>query len=360
MRPSSVTGAGTRASWAGYAPSWVDRLQHAAERLPWPAWLTYAIIFVLLVLTETLWKWSAGTYPAGTVYPYHLVVFGTGIFGFALVHHLDRAASRALDALRPVLSMSDDEVEAFRYRITTMPAWPVAAASLLAVAFGVFQRFAIVASGVEAFRYAESGGLYYFENAVILLGDWSVIGAYLYHAIRQLHLVDTLYRRHAAIDLFHVRPLHAFSAFAAQHAVGILVVGYAWVAAFPAAAGAPALRLMFGFIGLLVMLAFATFLWPIWGAHQRLVGERERRKQQAHRDLAAVTQLLHADVAAGDYGQMDGLSKAMAGLREELALLDHASTWPWQTNTLRGFLTAVLLPLFLWGTQQLLGRLLLS
>ncbi len=39
-------------------------------------------------------------------------------------------------------------------------------------------------------------------------------------------------------------------------------------------------------------------------------------------------------------------------------MLEKMPTWPWQASTLRGLMTAVLLPLFLWLSQRLLERLL--
>jgi hypothetical protein len=113
---------------------------------------------------------------------------------------------------------------------------------------------------------------------------------------------------------------------------------------------------MFSTLGVLLSLAIVTFLGPIWGAHQRLVAEKERRTSEVYADLETTMQELHRDAGARVYERVDGLTKTLSGLREELALLEKASTWPWRTSTLRGFLSAVLLPLFLWSTQQVLSR----
>ena len=360
MLPPSAESAALRLRRRRFAPSWVDALQGAVERLPWPGWATYVGSYAALGALVTVLKWSAGAYPPGTVFPYHLVVFGTGIFGFALMHYLDRAAATALEVMRPALTLSDEELDHVRYRLTTMPASGAAAATMLGIGFGLFQRFVIIGPHLETFRYASSGGLFYFENAVILLFDWSVIGTFIYHAVRQLHLIDDLYRRHTAIHLFHARPLYAFSRFSAQHAVGIAAIGYAWIAAYPPDAASAAVRLLLSSVGVLMALAVATFLAPLWGAHQRLVEERERRIQATHHKIEAAAARLHSGVSADDYAAMDGITKAITGLAAELALLEKASTWPWRTNTLRGFLTAVLLPLFLWGVQQAVSRTLLS
>jgi len=57
-------------------------------------------------------------------------------------------------------------------------------------------------------------------------------------------------------------------------------------------------------------------------------------------EVADLQRRLHGDVEGGDFGAMGGLAKAITGLSGEPALVKGASTWPWQSKTLRGFLTA--------------------
>jgi len=46
-------------------------------------------------------------------------------------------------------------------------------------------------------------------------------------------------------------------------------------------------------------------------------------------------------------------------LEKETDRIDAVSTWPWRSSTLRGFLTAVLLPLVVRGVQEAVTRTLL-
>jgi hypothetical protein len=335
--------------------SWADRLQLAINRLPWSPWLTYGAGYLLVVGTITVLKWADGAYPTGTIFPFHLVLFGTGVAGLAVMHHLDAAAGRALDAMRPALTLDDEQVASLRRRLTTMPAAAAALAAALGVGFAVFHRNGIVAGHLGSFKYATGGALVYLETALTQGLDWVVIGTFVYHGVRQLSLIDRIYRRHAVIDLFAAGPLYAFSRYAVQNALGVVAIGYAWVATYPHDVGVSVMRLLFSMVAVVVGLAFATFLWPLWGAHQRLVEERNRRVLATHAKIRAVTRRLHSDVEGGDYAAMDGLAKAITGLSAELALLEKASTWPWRGSTLRGFLTAVLLPLVVWGSQQVLA-----
>lgn len=338
-----------------YAMSWVDRLQVQVERLPWSPWLTYAAAYLLVVGAMTVLKWIDGAYPAGTIFAFHLVLFGTGVAGLALMHHLDRVAGGALETIRPALDLDDAQVSAMRRRLTVMPASGAAVAATLGVGFAVFQRVAIMAPHLAPFRYATHGGLVYLETVLTLGLDWAVIGTFVYHGVRQLHLIDRLHRRHAVIDLFAAGPLYAFSHFAARNAVGVAGIGFAWIATYPRDVGASATQLMIGTVVVVMLLAAVTFLWPLWGAHVRLVREREERVLATHAKIRTVAKRLHGDVDGGDFASMDGLSKAMAGLAAELALLEKASTWPWQSSTLRGLMTAILVPLAVWTGQQALA-----
>lgn len=339
----------------GFNRSWVDRLQDLVDRLPWSPWVTYAAGFLLVGCTVTVLKWIDGTYAAGTVFPFHFVIFGTGVAGLALMHHLDAVVGRALVALRPALTLGDEEVDAMHRRLTTMPAAGAAVAASFGVGFAAFQRLAIMAPHLGPFKYATHGPLVYLETVLILGLNWAVIGTFVYHGVRQLGLIDRLYRRHAVVDIFAPGPLYAFARFSSQNAIGVAVICYAWIATYPRDVGTSALSLLLVMVVVVLTVALLTFLWPLWGAHVRLMREREQRVLATHAKIRAVTRRLHGDVEAGDFAAMDGLSKAITGLTAELTLLEKASTWPWQASTLRGFLTAVLLPLLVWGSQQVLA-----
>lgn len=352
-----------RRSWLDARPyprSWVDVLQDAVERLPWPPWLTYLGAWLGLAGTETVIKWSSGTYPVGTVFPYHLVAAGTGVYGLALIHYLDANVGWALDAFRPTLVLGDAEVATARRWLTTMPAGPVWLVTLVGIGLGVLQRWAIVAPNTERFRYAASGPVHAFEVVAISLAGWTVIALFVYHTVRQLGIIDALYRTATSFDLFHVRPLYAFSAMSARTALGLFAILFAWIVVYPRGVDVSVTRLLAGTEVMLAALIFATFLAPLWGAHQRLAAERGRRLEEVRGRLRVVFDELAESVARRDYAAVDGISKAMAGVTAELAMVEKASTWPWPAATLRGFLTAVLLPLLVWSLQQVLARSLLG
>jgi hypothetical protein len=67
---------------------------------------------------------------------------------------------------------------------------------------------------------------------------------------------------------------------------------------------------------------------------------------------------LHRRVDDGDLEGMSDLNMALVSLEIEEAALRKISTWPWQPETVRYLMTALLLPLVLWVVQFLLQRVL--
>jgi hypothetical protein len=63
-------------------------------------------------------------------------------------------------------------------------------------------------------------------------------------------------------------------------------------------------------------------------------------------------------VDAGELDQMNDLRVTMTNLEMELNTLKGIHTWPWQPETVRWLITALVLPLGLWLIQSVLQRVL--
>jgi hypothetical protein len=84
--------------------------------------------------------------------------------------------------------------------------------------------------------------------------------------------------------------------------------------------------------------------------------KKNRLTLEADRRIEMTTRDLHQRVGAGTYEQMDDLNKALASLVLEKDNLKKISTWPWEAETMRGFLSSVGLPILLWFITTYLGR----
>ncbi len=72
--------------------------------------------------------------------------------------------------------------------------------------------------------------------------------------------------------------------------------------------------------------------------------------------FAAASRKVHAKADSGSLDGMDDLERLVAILVGERDVLKRLSTWPWQADTLRGFLSSIALPILVWIITNLLGR----
>ena len=107
-----------------YAPSWVDLITSAIERLPGPTWLAYIVLLFIACFMASTEGWVAGitTFPA-----IDLAQASYGLFfiaPLAVMHYLDHVAGDAWDQFRPATDLNDRAAARVRYELTVTPARP--------------------------------------------------------------------------------------------------------------------------------------------------------------------------------------------------------------------------------------------
>lgn len=107
-------------------------------------------------------------------------------------------------------------------------------------------------------------------------------------------------------------------------------------------------------IGIIVGAAL-LFIWPLLGIHKILEREKVHLLRESSIRLEIAIKNLHARADAKDYAVMDGLNKLISSLTLEQTTLEKISTWPWKPETLRLFVTALLLPLLVFLSQRILA-----
>jgi hypothetical protein len=80
----------------------------------------------------------------------------------------------------------------------------------------------------------------------------------------------------------------------------------------------------------------------------------ERLDQVSLRIEATFTEM-HECMDGGEIERLDDLNKVVATLETERETLRAIPTWPWQPETLRSLVSALLLPLLLWTIQYVLN-----
>lgn len=352
-----------------YAPSWINRFADWVDRLPGPAWGFYLLVSLVLLALQWAIQVAAGRAVDG----FNLLVAVTVPYELGLMHYLIRTSAGALEEMRPALRANETEAEALRFRLTTVPARPVVLVGLAASLISILLVVASVtlppatailgAGGLQVRSLADAARVFRIVptplslgfTSVIVLASWWATAAYGYLSLHQLRLIGTIYAHHTEIRMFRLGSLYAFSRHTLRSSLGLLLLAYGlFVTAPDLMEGGLAL----GSWMLLLSGAVATFLLPLLGIHRQLAREKERMLQEmGHRMEAAVAEL-HRRVDDNDLARMDDLNKTLASLEIERAALERVPTWPWQPETLRSLVAALLLPLALWLVQVFLQRLL--
>jgi hypothetical protein len=337
-----------------YPPGWIDRLVDWVHRLPGPAWFYYLGVALMLVLVRAIAAWSDGSYPIGTFFPAHVVLASTAAYLLFVLHYLDDRAGAALSDFRAVLKVDDAGYERLRYELTGMPARPTLIWSLVGLLFAVAATLLLPESQLRALKLFTSPAASVVDYLLVVLG-WITGFVILYHTIRQLRLVSNIYTQHTNVNIFDTGPLYGLSRVAAMTTIALLFITFAYVTlAANWQFDNPLVALT---VGTSVLLALGTFVWPLFGAHRLLQQEKARWKGEVAGQMQVVARELHHRVDTNDMQGMDALKDALDGLIAELGVLDKVPTWPWEPETVRVVVTALLLPVVLWVITRVLERL---
>jgi hypothetical protein len=334
-----------------YPPSWVDRFTTWMGRRPWSVWASYLAIGVGLLIIQALIVWVEGALPFGNINIAQAYLAGAIAFMLALINFLDNRAGAALEMMRPVLKADDIELFRLYYKLTTLPSRTTFLASLAVLIF-VFLTEAI--GKAYKLETLESFPVSVNFLRFVYLACWCVFGAFLYHTVHQLSVINTIYTRYTRVDLLRVKPLYAFSKIAALTAGSLAMIVYGWLLANPWIDRSD--PLVFFPMVVLILSAIATFIWPQLGIHRLQVSEKERLLDEANLRLESLISELHQQVDERELAGMTDINMAMASLEIELNTLRKTRTWPWEPEVIQVLITALALPLGLWLIQLILER----
>jgi hypothetical protein len=331
--------------------SWIDVILEGIRRLPVPEWLVYASLVTVGAALIHFAAWSSGELVRGQWSALHALLAFWAVFPLAFIDYLDRVAERAMARIRPSLPADDAEVERLRRSLTTMPAAQTLAAGAIGVGVLWFAR--VTTPGL--FRAAQTTGLSEAMWLALLSLNFALVSCAIYHTVRQLSLVSRVYAGIREVNLFHMDPLYAFSHLTAQSGAGWGLAVYLSVLGFPQMLGSPVSAAL---AGMMLALALAAFIWPLWGIHVRIREAKNAFLGEAGRRAQAAVRRIYERQDHGDSESVSRLATPVATfltIRDEVASLP---TWPWGPGTLTGFLSALLLPIAIWGLQLLLSRVL--
>lgn len=336
-----------------YAPSWFDHFKNWIESLPGPWWFYYLLLALVLLGVHFFLDWQSGISFSNETQPYFVVIATGSAYFLILVHFLDRAARRALYTFRPALPGGDAEYQDWVYRLTVLPSTPTLFWSFV----GSLWVVVALVGGFVPFQLlrANASPVWHVFNAGIELMLWFIIGMFGYHTVRQLNLVKTIYDEHARIHLFRLGPLYALSGLTARTAIGVAIIGYGTVLT--------GTRFSNSATGIPIALASSLivlicFLVPLLGIHRRLVEEKDRTLSEIMTRLETLLHLVQRDVDGGTLDRASALKDQTTSLEIQQRLVERIPTWPWQPETFRVIVTALLLPIVLTVIQFIIQKML--
>ncbi len=311
----------------------------------------YAAVLLAYVALANPVYWIGGAEAVGT---FELVRSLDGVFFLfftALYHHLRHVAARSFEAFRPMLGVSTDASERAAYELIHLPrglGWVALVLGLVVGAQSVL--FDPASLGLDGTTTA----LPYVVAFVALTYTVASLAALIFQTLRQLLVVGRLHREAANIDLFHLRPAHAFGTLTARAGMGLaLFIAYnVLLQEVTGDAGAPAYAMIVAGV-----LAVAVFTLPLLGMQARLKREKARLLGRSDEAIKTTIAAIHERVAGDRHGDVGELNTSLNALITTRKLVAGLSTWPWETDTLRSFFSTLLLPILLWLVTRFLGRL---
>jgi len=332
-------------------PSWIDRFTDWVDKLPIREWVFYVGIGLGLILIQMLVLWFDGGLQIDALLPVTIYNALAIPYTLALINMLDNQAMKALNSMRSTLAIDELEIDDLRYKLSTMRCRPTFFVGLSMVVFLVLtERF-----GTVPVRYAALEELLIFKIVFHLIDKSTafVAGGFIYHTIVQLRLVNTIYSNHTRINLFHMKPLYAFSKLTASTAAGLLVMVYGWMIINPELLGNP-----FGLVMtvLFTIMAVAVFVWPLVGAHRLMETEKERMLHDIDLHFEALFAKFNQRFHDDDYSEIERLNGTISSLEIQHRKIKAIPTWPWTPGTAGSVLAAIALPLVLMIIQLLVEQ----
>jgi hypothetical protein len=323
----------------------IDRLLLFVDRLPGPAAIAYVLLGLGLALAAHLAFWGSATYPFGDV-RMNVAVPALAIAWFGwLLQTLNRVASETFDEFRPALGDPASE-DAFRRQLTSIRDRDAFLAGVATVIVVTFMYYGFV---------RQSMGALPIEIESVSAPLWGafafVLGIVVWHTIKQLRLVSHLSAVARNVDIFKPAPINAFARLTAVSAIGLIAFVFAYMLYTPEQPVAYIVQEV-----ALLALAVASFVLPLRVMHSRLVAERKQLLGQAQERLKTVLDRIHRALDGNDLAIAEQLNHQLSSIRAEIDVLDHLRTWPWSTATIRGFVSALLLPIGLIVFTQVVAR----
>jgi hypothetical protein len=328
----------------------VSRFLAWTDRLPGHGWWVFPALAVVLFGYAHVIVWVTGRVPFGVIEPVIAVGVVYGPFLLAVLAAANFVSKRSLDAFWPATGWPEADRATWAAAFVNTPGpwgW-VSLAIGIPLAIGSFLSAPTELLGEGSDRLVL---LVAYLPALIL--GYSMAPAAFVHTLRQLRLVSKIHREATEIDPFDRGPVYAFSRLTVLTGLGYVLVGYysltvngAFSAGNVLAGAALAISIIVGVV---------TFIVPLWGIHERLVDEKAILLRGVEVRVGRIGAEMYRRIDAGEYDGSKVMSDALGGVTTLRDRIQRLPTWPWPPQLLRGFVSALLLPLVIYVLTRLVS-----
>lgn len=337
--------------------SWFDR--HVVRwlldrRLPW--WVTLVVVALVSATVNTAIIWIEGSAPVGWFGrpTWDAVYAPFSVFTYV---YLSRSAHRGLERFR--LALTREDFEYLLPRLTGLTGRQATIGFAVGAAIGLndLVTYTSIGGAARADVVGESILALVVIGTLNALLGYGMGGLAIALLIRVLVGIAAAHRMAVDVDLLRPGPIHAFAPVSARGGAFLIILVTYSALTDPDTFQRPILLAIIVAGGLLAILAFVL---PLIGMRRRLIAEKTVLLDDASQRLAKVDEAVRAVVDAGHYDQTGPLITTRGVLQAQHDRVAKASTLPWDTATLRGFATTLLIPVITWLLTTLLNRTLFS
>ena len=337
--------------------SWIDAVVAGVRRLPGPSWLAYLIGTLAAVIAGSTLAWADGTVTTGTADFLRVYTDALVFYQLAVIHYLLWSARTALDAFAPALGDLAPERENVERRLPRVPVWISFVAIVLGLAYA--GSFLLGDPAGVGLTPQSSLGLWIFVAATTVING-VFFAALVLVVVRMMAIIVRIHAGATAISIFDPVSHSAFARLTLRASVGLALPVYVFTL-YQVLTGKADEGITIPVLVTVVSLvggAVGVFFIPLAGIHQRLVRQKSGLIAAVLSRLGSTTREVHAKADSGDLtkiGDLEALTNVLVAERDAVRKL---STWPWEAETLRAFLSSIGLPILVWFVTTLLGRLL--
>ena len=319
-------------------------------RIPWWVWVPLGWVIILLVVATPVWVSGVTKFPGFDQVTLAAPAYFVG--PLAAIVYLTTTAGEAFSRFRPALGAeAEDDIAAWQRRITSVH--PQAAWLSLVIGGGLLAVGTYLDPLTPTGEMMRTSGLTTVVWGILIPIGFGLSLVLAGLITRQIRVVTAAHSRATEIDLFRPQPLHSFASLTARAGVVFLFLIIYSALTDPSTFES---RANFGAFAVGVVLAGATFFLPLIGMRNRLRQEKIRLRDEAAARLSALTAEMHAAIDERRLDEVGDLKTSLEVLTAEQQRIKKVSAWPWETATLRGFLSTLLVPVTIWLVTNLLGE----